>query len=181
MRPLHRLDPLDGAEVVNVVIEVPKGSGSKFKYDPATGAFGLHRSLPAGLLFPYDYGFIPSTLGEDGDPLDVLAFLDTNAFAGCVVKTRLLGVITGTQKGERGGRVQNNILLAAHLEAVSWTKTGSLRDIPPKLLDEIEFFFLSYRNFQGKEFRVTRRQDRVHARRLLRAGMRRFEHSQLSE
>ncbi len=179
-RLLHLLDAKDDDGDLQVVVEVPRHSTSKFKYLPESGTFVLHRSLPAGLFFPYDYGFIPSTLGEDGDPLDALVFIDTNTFPGCVVKTRLLGVITATQKGPKG-RVSNDVLLAAHVDAVSWQNRKDLRRIPGQLLDEIEFFFSSYRNFQGKEFKAKGRRPASFARRLVREGMDRFRRSQLSE
>src|ERR1700761_5173276 len=76
---LHQLSAF-AEDNVQIVIEVPKGSGNKFKFDPKTGFFQLHRSLPAGLLFPFDYGFIPSTVGEDGDPLDALILIDMPVF-----------------------------------------------------------------------------------------------------
>jgi len=178
--PLHLLQAKDKTGALQVVIEVPRHSTSKFKYLPESGTFVLHRSLPAGLFFPYDYGFIPSTLGEDGDALDALVFIDTNTFPGCVVKTRLLGVITATQKGD-AERVANDILLAVHLDAVSWKDARNLRDIPRELLDEIEFFFTSYRNFQGKEFQVRQRRDAAFAQQLVERAIKRFQRSQSQE
>src|SRR3954467_11576289 len=86
----------DGGEI-NVIIETPRGSGSKFKYEPSLGMVVLHSSLPKGMEFPYDYGFIPSTLGGDGDPLDALVLLDTPVFPGCLVKARLIGIIEAKQ------------------------------------------------------------------------------------
>jgi inorganic pyrophosphatase len=108
-----------------------------------------------------------------------LVFIDTNTFPGCVVKTRLVGVITATQKGPQG-RVSNDILLAAHVDASSWRNRTNLRHIPGQLLDEIEFFFTAYRNFQGKEFKAKGRRNANFARRLVRAGINRFQRSQLA-
>src|ERR1700744_4421958 len=179
-RPLHLNEAKAESRAYQVVVEVPRYSTSKFKYLPESGSFVLHRSLPAGFFFPYDYGFIPSTLGEDGDPLDVLAFIEPNTLPCCSVKKRLLGGIIATQKAPRG-RVSNDILLAADLNAVSWKNTRSLRDIPEKLLDEIEFFFASYRNFQGKEFKVRQRRDAHFARQLVEQGIKAFQRSQRQE
>lgn len=176
--PLHLLPARDKTGAYQVVVEVPRHSTSKFKYLPQSSAFVLHRSLPIALSFPYDYGFIPSTLGEDGDALDALVFVDTTTFPGCVVNARLLGVITATQKGATG-RVANDILLAAHLDAVSWKNVRHLRDLPAQLLDEIEFFFSAYRNFQGKEFKARQRRNAAFARRLVQKGIERFERSQI--
>src|SRR5579863_7953432 len=83
---------------VRVIIETPKGSRNKYAFDPALGAFVLRKVLPAGMAFPYDFGFVPATIGGDGDPLDVLVLMDEPAFPGCVLKCRLVGVIRGRQK-----------------------------------------------------------------------------------
>src|SRR5690348_2066004 len=78
---------------VTVVIETPKGSPNKYDYDSTIGAFRLAAVMPEGSSFPYDFGFIPSTVGEDGDPLDALVLLDSPAPVGCVIEARLIGVI----------------------------------------------------------------------------------------
>src|SRR3982750_3841183 len=92
----HQIDRLrpydDGEEVWYVVVETPKGSHNKYQFDPALGGFILKGVLPEGMSFPYDFGFLPSTLGEDGDPLDVLVLSDEPAFCGCVVPARLIGI-----------------------------------------------------------------------------------------
>ncbi len=88
---LETWDPKSGA--LNVVIETSKGSRNKLKYNPEQGLFELSKVLPAGAVFPYDFGFIPSTLGDDGDPLDVLLLLDEPVPAGCKIPARLVGVI----------------------------------------------------------------------------------------
>ena len=94
-----RLRPLDKDEkkLLRVVIETPKGSRNKYAFDPEEKVFGLKKVLPAGMAFPYDFGFIPSTLGEDGDPVDVLVLMDEPAFTGCVLKCRIIGIIEGEQ------------------------------------------------------------------------------------
>ncbi len=88
---LPPIDPEDGT--LNVIVETPKGSRNKFKFDEAHGLYKLGGVLPAGMSFPYDFGFIPSTKGEDGDPVDVLLLMDEPAFPGCLVSARLIGVI----------------------------------------------------------------------------------------
>src|SRR5690349_13619163 len=95
---LDRLPAYHRRTILNAVIETPRGSRNKFKFDPATGAFELGKQLPAGAVFPYDFGFVPSTLGDDGDPLDVLVLLETATFPGCIVHVRLIGVIDGRQR-----------------------------------------------------------------------------------
>src|SRR4051812_43955202 len=93
----------DVNKTVEVVIETPKGCRNKFKYDPKKRCYRLGSVLPAGASFPYDFGFLPGTLGEDGDPLDVLVLMDESAFPGCVVEARFIGVLEVEQvkDGER--------------------------------------------------------------------------------
>src|SRR5258707_12353857 len=94
------LGPLDGdkGEIIQVVVETPKGSRKKYAFDVDQKVFALKKVLPAGMAFPYDFGFIPSTRAEDGDPVDVLVLMDEPAFAGCVLACRPVGVIEGEQK-----------------------------------------------------------------------------------
>src|SRR5579863_1173159 len=95
----------------NVVIETPKGCRNKFDFEPETGGFMLSKALPRGMDFPYDFGFIPSTLAEDGDPVDVLVLMDEPAFPGCRLSCRLIGVIEGEQTDD-GKTNRNDRLLA---------------------------------------------------------------------
>src|SRR5918912_4248095 len=95
---------LDGGEL-NVIIETPKGSRNKFDYDEETGLFKIGGVLPAGASFPFDFGFVPSTVGGDGDPLDVLVLMDDPAFPGCLVAARLIGVIQAEQT-EKDGKTE---------------------------------------------------------------------------
>src|ERR1700716_1118059 len=90
-RSLDRLKPFEEDSLM-VVIETPKGSPNKLAFAPRHGTFVLKGVLPAGAVFPFDFGFVPSTLGEDGDPLDVLLLMDAPVFPGCIVPSRLIGV-----------------------------------------------------------------------------------------
>ena len=94
-----RLAPFDKEfqSRIQVIIETPKGSRNKFAFDPEQEVFALAKVLPAGMVFPYDFGFIPSTKAEDGDPTDVLVLMDEPAFPGVLVKCRVIGVIEGEQ------------------------------------------------------------------------------------
>src|ERR1051326_739420 len=106
-----RLTPLDanGLKTVHVIIETPKGSRNKYAFDQEQGVFVLKKVLPVGMAFPYDFGFIPSTKADDGDPVDVLVLMDEPAFAGCMLTCRPIGVIQGEQgakkKKERNDRM----------------------------------------------------------------------------
>jgi len=101
----------DDASLVRVIIETPKGCRNKYKYDPEIGAFKLSKVLPEGMVFPYDFGFIPGTKAEDGDPIDVLLLMDQPAFAGCVIESRLIGVLEAEQS-KQGETERNDRLIA---------------------------------------------------------------------
>ena len=106
------LPPFDArTKVLNAIVDTPKGSRNKFKFDEEKGRFKLAGTLPLGNSFPFDFGFIPSTLGEDGDALDVLILMDEPAFTGCLVPSKLIGVIEANQT-EAGETRRNDRLIA---------------------------------------------------------------------
>jgi len=144
-------DPATGD--VTVVIESPRGSPHKYTYDPDIGAFRLAAILPEGITFPFDFGFVPSTRGEDGDPLDVLVLLDYPVPIGCVLTVRLIGVIKAEQRERDGEWVQNDRLLGVATHAHAHSVTTNLEALRPGLLDELEAFFAHYNQLRGKEFR----------------------------
>jgi inorganic pyrophosphatase len=142
---------------VDVVVETPSGSHNKLKFDPAHGAFRLSRVLPAGMSFPFDFGYLPGTLGEDGDPLDVLLLLDAPVPTGCLVEARLIGVLEVEQREKDGSVVRNDRLIGVAVESTTRATLRDLDDIDPALLDEIEAFFDQYNRLEGKAFRVLHR------------------------
>ncbi len=172
-RTLADLPALDD-DRVTVVIETPKGSPNKYGYDHAIAAFRLNAVLPEGTIFPFDFGFIPSTLGEDGDPLDVLVFLDAPTPVGCVIPARLIGVITVRQK-EDGRWIDNDRLLAVAAQSHTSSHIETIDDLRPHLLDEIEAFFRHYVELQGREIEIGTRQGPGRAHELLEAGVARAE------
>src|SRR5690349_6348428 len=92
--PIGQLTPIEAdGETIRVIIETPRGARNKFKFDESLQVFRLSSVLPAGAVFPYDFGYVPGTHGDDGDPLDVLVLMDAPAFCGCLVPSRLIGVI----------------------------------------------------------------------------------------
>src|SRR5947209_14248375 len=113
-----RLDPFvsQDKQLLRVVVETPKGSRNKFAFNPDEHTFELKKVLPAGMAFPYDFGFVPSTKGDDGDPIDVLVLMDEPAFPGCVLACRLIGVIEGEQE-DGDGKVRNDRVIAVAKEA----------------------------------------------------------------
>ena len=151
-KKLSELDAAREGPELNVIIETPKGSRNKFNYDDETGLFKLGGVLPSGAAFPFDFGFVPSTLGGDGDPLDVLVLMDEPAFAGCLVRVRLVGVIEAEQTERDGETTRNDRLIGVAAESRLHKGVRTLKSLGPALLDEIEHFFVSYNEFKGKRF-----------------------------
>lgn len=158
-----------GENVINVIIETPRGSRHKFDFDPERLLFKLAGTLPAGHTFPFDFGFVPSTVGGDGDPLDVLVVMDEPAFAGCLVEARLIGVIEAEQT-EDGETTRNDRLIAVVENSRNHQDVRTLNDLHGNTLDEIEHFFVAYNQGKGKEFKPTGRGDAGRAREIVEAG-----------
>jgi inorganic pyrophosphatase len=136
---------------LNVIIETPKGSRNKFDFDEELGLFKLGGVLPAGAVFPFDFGFVPATRGGDGDPLDVLVLMDEPAFVGCLVPARLIGVIEAEQT-EGGRTMRNDRLIAVAANSRNHRNLQALDSLGGNLVDEIEHFFVSYNQIKGKRF-----------------------------
>ncbi len=165
----------DDESVLNVIIETPKGSRNKLAYEPDLGVFELSGVLPEGSVFPYDFGFVPSTLGDDGDPLDVLVLLDESVPAGCLISARLIGVIEADQS-ERGGEAgRNSRLLAVATRAHTHADVKSLEDLRPKMVEEIEHFFISYNQTKEKMFKPTGRGGPERAMQIVHKGVERLK------
>jgi inorganic pyrophosphatase len=142
---------------IAVIVETPQGSRNKLKFEPELGRFRLSHVLPAGMAFPFDFGFIPDTRGEDGDPLDVLVLSDAPLPMGCIVDTRLVGVLEVEQRERSGEVVRNDRLIGVAVESTTHRATRELDDVSRALLDEIEAFFDQYNRLDGKAFRVLHR------------------------
>ncbi len=140
-------------EDLRVVIETPKGSRNKYKYDPDCDCMELSTVLPEGMTFPYDFGFIPSTLGDDGDPLDVLILMDAPVFPGCVITARPIGVIQAKQKEKGEGWTRNDRLLAVATHAQTHQGIKHLSDLRPHMLEEIKGFFVEYNKLRDRKFK----------------------------
>jgi inorganic pyrophosphatase len=149
-----RLDPFDSADkqMLRVVIETPKGSRNKFAFNADDHIFELKKVLPAGMAFPYDFGFVPSTEADDGDPVDALVLMDEPAFPGCVLKCRPIGVI----QGEQGD---------------SWADVKTIDDLGKQFVRELEEFFVDYHRLSGEQYRVLGLKGRAQARKLVKSGM----------
>jgi len=156
------------------VIEATQATRHKLKYRADWRAFVLSGVLPLGLSFPYDFGFLPSTLGDDGDPLDVLVLADEAMAPGTVAPCRLLGVIEAEQQdpGERTKR--NDRLIAVAEKSHRYGECRELRDVAAAALEEIEHFFVVYNAHKGGRFRPIARRGAAAAIRLVDRGRRRY-------
>ena len=155
----------------NVIIDTPKGSRNKYKYDEADGLWHLSKVLPLGASFPFDFGFIPSTRGEDGDPLDVLVLLDEPAFPGCIVPARLIGILEAEQT-EKGKTVRNDRFVAVIETPYNPPTFHTLEGMHPQSLAEIEHFFISYNQMEGRQFKPLGHQGPERAQQVMEAAMR---------
>jgi inorganic pyrophosphatase len=172
---LQSLDPKDKDKndnaLIQVVIETPKGSRNKYDFDPEEKVFRLKKVLPAGMTFPYDFGFIPRTLAEDGDPVDVLVLMDEPAFPGCVLKCRLIGVIEGEQ-GDGKDKERNDRVVAVEKDNHSFADIDHLDDLGKEFLRELEQFFVNYHSLSDEEFRVLGAKGPKQAKKRIEEGMR---------
>ncbi|MGI4826689.1 MAG: inorganic diphosphatase [Janthinobacterium lividum] len=141
-----------GEELLQIVIETPRGSRNKYSYDEDDHIFRLKAALPAGMVFPYDFGFVPRCLGGDDDPMDVLVLMDEPAFPGCVLLARLVGVMESEQT-EQGETQRNDRLIAVAETAHLYSNIRDIDDIPKQALTEIEEFFANYHKLQGRSSR----------------------------
>lgn len=166
---LKPIDKQDG--ILQVVIETPKGSRNKFAFDPDQHVFILKKVLPAGMTFPYDFGFLPRTLAPDGDPFDVLLLMDEPAYPGVVVRARLIGVMQGEQLDGKK-RIRNDRLLAVAEANHQYADIKSYHDLPKQFLHELEEFFVNYHQQEGKQYKLLGCKDAAQAMRLIREARR---------
>ncbi len=158
-----------------VIIETPKGRRNKFDYDTDYKMFALGGLLPEGLAFPFDFGFIPSTLGDDGDPLDVMVLMDEPAHVGCLLDVRIIGVIEAEQTDEKGKTLRNDRLIGVAVHSYAHEDVKTLSAVNKSLIDQVEEFFVSYNKSRGKKFRVKSQHGPKQAASLVEAGIRKFK------
>jgi inorganic pyrophosphatase len=141
------------SKLVDVIIETPKGSRNKYAWNEKKKIFELKKTLPLGHTFPFDFGFIPKTKGQDGDPLDVLLIMDEPAYPGIFTSCRLIGILQAVQKEKDGRKERNDRYIAISETCVTYDNLKDLKDLPENLRNEIEHFFVSYNEEVGKAFK----------------------------
>jgi inorganic pyrophosphatase len=156
------------------IIETPKNRRNKFDYDPESNLFKLGGLLPEGMMFPFDFGFIPSTLGGDGDPLDVMVLMDEPAHVGCLVDVRIIGVIEAKQI-EDGETERNDRLLAVAIHSYQHEDVSTIADLSSAILDQLEQFFVSYNKLRGKKFKLENQGGPKRAMEVIKKGVLAFD------
>jgi inorganic pyrophosphatase len=172
MSNIRVLRPFDDeTKDLNVIIESPKGCRNKYTFDEQKDLFVLSGILPVGAVFPFDFGFIPGTIGGDGDPLDALVLMDEPAFTGCLIPSRLIGVIEAKQT-EKGKTERNDRLIAVAAKSKAYADIKSLSALNRGLLEQMEHFFISYNEIKGKKFKPLGRFGVKKAMKIIREGIR---------
>ena len=139
---------------VNVIVETPRNSRHKYAYKPEYGVMELRRILRGGMVWPIDFGFVPQTLADDGDAIDIALLIDEPCFPGCLVRARVLGSIGLIKNGD-----ENDRILACPISlsgaASTWDEVRELEDISPRLIQEIEGFLKDHQTFEGNKIELT--------------------------
>ena len=156
-------------DLVNAVIEVPRGGVNKYEYDKKLNVFRLDRTLYSPVHYPGDYGFIPSTLASDGDPLDVLVLVDNASFPGCLMEVQPIGVLEMLDQGVRDEKV-----LAVVNNDPRYTEVSDYTDIYTHILREVEHFFSIYKDLEGKRTKTIAWHSAEEARRVILESQERF-------
>ena len=136
-------------EVCNAFIEIPQGSKTKYEYDPETGLMYVDRILYSSVVYPHNYGFIPGTLAEDNDPLDILVLMQEAVVPGCFLKARVIGVLRMIDQGE-----QDDKIIAVHDGDPEYAPYRDISELPKHRLLEIETFFSDYKKNEIKHVAI---------------------------
>ncbi|MHB8529620.1 MAG: inorganic diphosphatase [Caulobacteraceae bacterium] len=147
----NKLDPKD--LTCRAVIETPKGRRGKYDYDPKSRLFKLKTLLPDGMSFPLDFGFIPSTLCDDGDPMDIMVLVDEPSPVGALLEVRLIGAIEASEV-EDGKTERNDRILAVTACSHLYAKVRTVADLEPTFIDNLSQFWVQKDSLEGKRFTV---------------------------
>jgi inorganic pyrophosphatase len=149
---IERLTAVSSKGFVRAVVETCRGSRNKYDYDVQSGLFECDSALQGGMTFPFDFGFIPSTVAADGDPIDVIILMDEASFAGCLVQIKLIGVLEAEQT-EGKNTFRNDRLIGVHIKSVDYGEFDNWQDLPASLTQEIEMFFVNYNRCKNRLFK----------------------------
>lgn len=158
-------------KTIDVFVEIPRGSRNKYEYDKARGVFRLDRVLFSSMHYPTDYGYIPDTLGGDGDPLDVLVLIQEPTFPGCLIEARPIGVLV--MRDDKG---EDEKILAVPVGDPRFARYHDLPDLAPHWQDEIAAFFSTYKNLEGKAVELGGWEGASVAWRIIEEARKRYKH-----
>jgi inorganic pyrophosphatase len=145
-RTLWDIDPgSDCPALVRIVVEIGKNSSNKYEYDPHLQLFRLDRTLYSPMHFPGDYGFIPGTVAEDDEPIDVLVLVEQPSFPGCLIRVRPVGMLDMVEEA-----TYDHKILAVPERSPRYERVQGLEDVPPHVLTEVQHFFEIYKELEGK-------------------------------
>lgn len=156
-------------DVVNAIIEIPRDGVTKYEYDKTLHVFRVDRNLFSPVHYPGDYGFIPSTLGDDGDPLDVLVLVDTPSFPGCLQEVRPIGVLDMVDQGQGDEKI-----IAVGIGNPRYKDVNDYSDIYPHILKEITHFFSIYKDLENKNVEVRGFRDAEYAKSVILQAQKNF-------
>ena len=142
---LKPLPPSPSPGLVNLVVEIPAGSRNKYEYCANSGVMALDRVLHSSVRYPFDYGFIPNTLAEDGAPLDAMVIMEEPTFAGCLIKARPIGVLDMNDSGAYDGKI-----LCVPIADPRQSSISSIRQIESSQLEDVAEFFRTYKSLEGR-------------------------------
>jgi inorganic pyrophosphatase len=172
MANLANVPTRDKNGYLRAVIETPRGSAVKLKFDESLEAFELSRSLALGVVYPYDWGFFPSTRAADGDPLDVMVYHEASTYPGIVIPCRAIGVVCVSQKSKKGGRERNDRLIAVPVDE---RRYDDARALDKRVRQELEQFFVSAVLFEDKGLRIEGWQGPKAAERMIRVAQKTYD------
>jgi len=150
MANLLKLPTWSDDHLVHVVVETPRGARAKLKFDPKLKTFVLSKSLLLGLTYPYDWGFVPSTRAEDGDPIDVMVIHDAATTSGLVLKCKVIGVLETLQK-KNGEKTRNDRIFAVPAQSHRERQLDDVKDLEPETREELQKFFIATHELEAKQ------------------------------
>jgi inorganic pyrophosphatase len=156
-------------DIVTAIVEIPSGSRNKYEIDKESGYFKLDRVLYSAVHYPADYGFIPKTLHEDGDPLDVLVYIDEPTFTGCMIDVRPIGVLRMRDRGDPDDKI-----IAVPVNDPMTGDYHEIADLPKHYLREVEHFFGIYKDLEGKRVEVLDWSNAAEAKKMVLESVARF-------
>jgi inorganic pyrophosphatase len=139
---------------ITAMVECAKGSNQKFNYQPKLKQFKLKKILPAGLVFPFDFGMIPGTKGEDGDPLDIIIVSESSGFPGCLVDCRIIGALKAEQTERDGETMRNDRFIGIPEVSQLFSHVNTIEELSTDTINQLEAFFKNYNEQAGKKFKV---------------------------